>query len=158
MLRVDPLTKIDGIERTFRDHQVRLWRALVLATGSADVASEAVSEAFAQAIARGEAIRDPAAWVWTAAFKIAKGELAHRGSQRTLTGEPAITDPEPLVDVLRALGELTAHQRTAVVLADYAGYPHAEIAKILGSTAAAVAVHVHRGRRRLRSLLEVNDG
>jgi DNA-directed RNA polymerase specialized sigma24 family protein len=75
-----------------------------------------------------------------------------------LSGEPAITDPEPLVDVLRALAELTMHQRTAVVLADYAGYPHAEIAKILGSTTAAVAVHVYRGRRRLRSLLEVNDG
>ncbi len=155
---MDPLTEVDGIERTFRDHQLRLWRALVLATGSADVASEAVSEAFAQAIARGEAIRDPAAWVWTAAFKIARGELAQRGSEGPFTGELAITDPEPLVDVLRALGELTVHQRTAVVLADYAGFPHAEIAKILGSTTAAVAVHVHRGRRRLRSLLEVNDG
>jgi DNA-directed RNA polymerase specialized sigma24 family protein len=130
----------------------------VLATGSADVASEAVSEAFAQAIARGHAIRDPAAWVWTAAFKIAKGELARLGTEGSLSGEPAITDPEPLVDVLRALAELTMHQRTAVVLADYAGYPHAEIAKILGSTTSAVAVHVYRGRRRLRSLLEVNDG
>jgi DNA-directed RNA polymerase specialized sigma24 family protein len=158
MLRVDPLTEIDGIERTFRDHQARLWKSLVLATGSADVASEAVSEAFAQAIARGEAIRDPAAWVWTAAFKIAKGELARLGSEGPFTGEFAIADPEPLVDVLRALAELTVHQRTAVVLADYVGYRHAEIAKILGSTTAAVAVHVHRGRRRLRSLLEVNDG
>jgi DNA-directed RNA polymerase specialized sigma24 family protein len=155
---VDPLLDVDGIERTFREHHGRLWKALVLATGNADVASEAVAEAFAQAIARGDAIRDPAAWVWTAAFKIAKGELARQSSEGILATEPTITDPEPLVDVLRALGELTVHQRTAVVLADYAGYPHAEIAKILGSTAAAVAVHVHRGRRRLRSLLEVNDG
>lgn len=154
---MDPLIEVDGIERAFRDHQDRLWKALVLATGSSDVASEAVSEAFAQAIARGQAIRDPAAWVWTAAFKIAKGELARLGSQGALEADPVISDPEPLVDVLRALGELTAHQRTAVVLADYAGYPHAEIARILGSTTAAVAVHVHRGRRRLRSILEVND-
>jgi DNA-directed RNA polymerase specialized sigma24 family protein len=44
-----------------------------------------------------------------------------------------------------------------VVLADYAGYPHAEIARLLGSTTSAVGVHVHRGRRTLRALLEVSD-
>jgi DNA-directed RNA polymerase specialized sigma24 family protein len=44
-----------------------------------------------------------------------------------------------------------------VVLADFAGYPHADIARILGSSTSAVGVHVHRGRRKLRLLLEVTD-
>ena len=154
---MDPVTEVRGVERTFREQHARLWKALVLATGSKDVASDAVAEAFAQVIARGDAIRDPAAWVWAAAFKIAKGELARRGPAGHVADEPVMHDPEPLVDVLRALAKLTVHQRTAVVLADYAGYSHSEIARSLGSTTAAVGVHVHRGRRRLRSLLEVND-
>jgi hypothetical protein len=34
-----------------------------------------VSEAFAQALARGDGIRDPAAWVWRVAFLVAGAEL-----------------------------------------------------------------------------------
>jgi DNA-directed RNA polymerase specialized sigma24 family protein len=65
--------------------------------------------------------------------------------------------PEPLTDLLGALATLTYHQRTSVVLADYAGYSHRHIAKVLGSTTSAVGVHVYRGRRRLRELLEEHD-
>lgn len=155
---MEPELEIDSMERVFREQHARLWRALVLATGNRDIACDAAAEAFAQAIGRGSAIRDPAAWVWVAAFRIAKGELAKRSAPGHLADDPMSWDPEPLVDVMRALEELTRHQRTAVVLTDYAGYSHAEVAQILHSTAAAVAVHVHRGRRRLRSLLEVNDG
>jgi len=43
------------------------------------------------------------------------------------------------------------------VLHDYAGYPASEIASIIGSTAPAVFVHLSRARKRLRTLLEVDD-
>jgi RNA polymerase sigma factor (sigma-70 family) len=62
--------------------------------------------------------------------------------------------PEPFVDLWRALARLPLKQRASLVLADYAGWSHREIAEALGSTVSAVGVHVHRGRKRVRALLE----
>jgi RNA polymerase sigma-70 factor (ECF subfamily) len=146
-----------AIERVFREEHTRLWRSLVLWSGDPEVASDAVAEAFAQVLARGDEVRDPAAWVWRAAFKIAAGELAARRSSGIPFDDRGVAAPEGLVDVIRALAALSPKQRASVVLADYAGYPHAEIARLLGSTTSAVGVHVHRGRRTLRALLEVSD-
>lgn len=73
-----------------------------------------------------------------------------------LTTDVVEEAPEPTVDLIRALAALTPHQRTAVVLADYAGHSHREIAQILGSSASAIGVHVFRARRRLRVLLEAD--
>ena len=148
---------LGAIEQVFRDEHHRLWRALVLWSGKPDIASDAVAEAFAQLIARGEGVRDPSAWVWRAAFKIAGGELSQSRSEVMPANDPSLTDPDDLIDVIKALARLSAHQRASVILADYAGYPHAEVARILGSTTSAVAVHIYRGRRRLRTLLEVGD-
>lgn len=142
------------LESVFREEAPRLWRSLLLATGSREVADDAVSEAFAQALRRGEQIRDPAAWIWRVAFRLAGAEMRR---QRSLTEFPENGPqemPESLVNVFRALAQLTLHQRTAVVLADYAGHPHRDIARVLGSSVSAVGVHLHRGRRRLRRLLE----
>jgi RNA polymerase sigma factor (sigma-70 family) len=44
-----------------------------------------------------------------------------------------------------------------LVLRYYAGYSVREIAEIVGSTAATVRVHLSRGRRRLRDVLEEED-
>jgi DNA-directed RNA polymerase specialized sigma24 family protein len=46
------------VERTYRAQAERLWRALVLFCGDQEIASDAVSEAFAQAISRGSVIED----------------------------------------------------------------------------------------------------
>ena len=145
------------VEEVFVDQHARLWRSVVLWSGSTDVASDAVAEAFAQLLARGDAVRDPAAWVWKAAFRIAAGELARARRTPAVEVAPDAPDVEGLIDVVNALRHLSERQRAAVVLADFAGYPHADIARILGSSTSAVGVHVHRGRRKLRSLLEVND-
>ncbi len=144
-------------EATYREHGSRLWRSLVLSFGDAELASDAVAEAFAQLLARGSAVRDPAAWVWRSAFKIAAGQIKERAMFGPMASEGPAELPVDLVDVLRALGVLTPEQRCAVVLADYVGYRHAEIARIVGSTPSAIAVRVHRGRKRLRELLEVHD-
>ena len=146
------------VEQIYREQGARLWRSIALSTGSRDVADDAVAEAFAQAIARGDALLDPAAWIWRTAFRIAAGEMKTRSMAGSLPDDlGSVEVPESLVDLVRALAELTPHQRTAVVLADYAGYPHREIARILGSSVSAVGVHVYRARRRLRSLLEAGD-
>ena len=66
------------LERVYREEGDRLWRAVLAFAGDPEVASDAVAEAFAQALRRGEAIRNPKRWVWRAAFRIAAGELAAR--------------------------------------------------------------------------------
>jgi RNA polymerase sigma-70 factor, ECF subfamily len=145
------------LERVYREEGDRLWRAVFLTSGSRDVADDAVAEAFTQALRRGRAVRDPAAWVWRAAFRIAGGELKERGRVRAFEVEPVSGMPESFVDLWRALATLPVKQRASVVLADYAGWSHREIATALGSSVSAVGVHVHRARRRLRDLLEDLD-
>jgi hypothetical protein len=62
-----------AVEECYRAEHARLWRSLLLFSGDADLASDAVSEAFTQALHRGTAIRDLRRWVWRAAFAIARG-------------------------------------------------------------------------------------
>lgn len=147
----------DRIEVVYREQGERLWRSLVLSFGDRELASDAVAEAFAQLLARGDAVRDPAAWVWRSAFRICAGAMQ---DQRRVVPVPLEEPPrsnDDLLVVLEALGQLPERLRTAVVLADYAGYPHRVIGEMLGASSGTVAVRVHRGRRRLRELLEVDD-
>ena len=146
------------LEVVYREHGARLWRAVLLATGSREVADDAVAEAFAQALRRGRAVRDPAAWVRRAAFRIAAGELKERGRAAQPLGEPSYDLPEPAADVTAALRQLPAQQRAAMVLHYYADRPIREIAETLGTSASTVAVHLHRGRNRLRALLGDDEG
>ncbi len=134
-----------------------MWRALTAYTGSRDMAQDAVAEAFAQAIARGEEIRSPERWVWKAAYRIAAGELKRRGTFSDFVPDSPVAADEAAWEIRAALAELSPMQRAAVVLHYYAGYPASDTAEITGSTTAAVWVHLSRGRRRLVRLLEEND-
>ena len=146
------------LEGLYREHGKRLWWALVAFSGDREIASDAESEAFAQALRRGDALRDPLAWVWRTAFRIAAGELKARGQQAPRIAEPWYELPEPADEVTAALRRLPTQQRAAVVLHYYADRPIREIADVLGTSASTVAVHLHRGRKRLRELLGDDDG
>jgi RNA polymerase sigma-70 factor, ECF subfamily len=145
------------LEGLYREHGKRLWCALVAFSGDREIASDAESEAFAQAIRRGDALRDPLAWIWKAAFRIAAGELKKRGTQAPPISEPMYELPEPAAEVTVALRQLPPQQRAAVVLHYYADRPIREIAELLGTSASTVAVHLHRGRNPLRDLLGDED-
>lgn len=147
------MTDRQDLEVLYREHGDRLWWALLAFSGDRDIASDAEAEAFAQALRRGDAIRDPLAWIWMAAFRIAAGELHERGRVVHLGPEPSYELPEPAPEVAAALRQLPAKQRAAVVLHYYADRPIREIAAILGTSVSTVAVHLHRGRNRLRDLL-----
>ena len=150
------VTEATELEAVYRQQASRLWRAVFLYSADREVASDAVAEAFAQALRHGGTIREPARWVWRAAFSVATDEL--RGRRRSAPPlEEAYEMPEPLTDLVRALDRLTPHQRSSVILHDYAGYSRREVGEILGSSASAVGVHLFRARRRLREDLEVND-
>lgn len=131
----------------------RMWRALLLYSGDRELASDAVAEAFAQALRRGDEIRDVERWVWAAAYRIAAGELKRLRStsfERVPESYELGTDL-PALSI--ALASLSSKQRSAVILHHYGGYELSEVAKILGSSRSAIGVHLWRGRRRLRQLL-----
>lgn len=142
------------LERLYREHGARLWHALLGFCGDPDVAADALAEAFAQALRRGEAIREPLPWIWRAAFRIARGELKERRLRGAIEREESYEMDEPAVELIGALGKLSVRQRAAVVLFHLADYPLKEVAAMLGTSSSAVRVHLTRGRRRLRAMLE----
>jgi RNA polymerase sigma-70 factor (ECF subfamily) len=145
------------VERVYREHGERLWRAVYLFSGDREVAGDAVAEAFAQALRRGGEIRAPERWVWRTAFLIARGMLKERGHLIAAVPEREYEMTPPMLELLDALRSLSPAQRAAVVLHYYADRSVREVAALLGSTPAAVGVHLHRARRRLRALLEDRD-
>jgi RNA polymerase sigma-70 factor (ECF subfamily) len=137
-----------------------LWRALVAWSASPDVADEAVAEAFAQLLRRGPEVRDPSAWAWRTAFRLAAGDLQRRRADAgpgddTLTRLPASVDrlPDDALDLVHALAQLSDQQRRCIALVDIAGHTAPSAAAVLDTSAATVRVQLMRARRRLRTLL-----
>lgn len=153
----DALVTAGRLERLYREDGARLWRALVAFSGDREVASDAVAEAFAQAIGRESHLRDPQRWVWRAAFRIAAGELKDRRGFRARIADQSYEMEEPPATLVAGLARLSPNQRAALVLHYYAGYPTKEIAGIIGSSPATVRVHLSQGRKRLRRILEEPD-
>ena len=146
-------------EELYRAEGARLWRALLLFTGSPDLASDSMAEAFAQGLARGDEVRKPGAWVWRVAFAIAGGELKRsRSGDGPVAAESLVAAPESVVDITRALRRLPERQRMVTVLHYYGGYSLQEIAAIVGSSRSSVGVHLHRARKALRAELQEDGG
>ncbi len=142
------------LEAVYRQDGSRLWKALYAFAGDEDVASDAVAEAFAQAIRRGSGIRDVRNWVWRSAFNLARGDLKTRS---TMAHGPmpdfGVDDAHPDEALLVALQGLTPQQRAVIVLHYYADCPVREIARRTGINPIAVRAHLSRGRKRMRVLL-----
>lgn len=149
----------EGVEAVYRADAERLWRAIYAFAGDAEIASDAVAEAYAQVLNRGAAVRDPAAWTWRTAFRISAGALKARRS-RDLRPNDSIehVDQYGDPDLLVALRQLPDAQRAAVILFYYADLPIRDIAIRLGSNSLAVRANLSRGRGRLRQLLGDHDG
>jgi RNA polymerase sigma factor (sigma-70 family) len=141
------------IEAVYREHGKRLWWAVLAFAGDREIASDAVAEAFAQALRGAGRIRSPADWVWTVAFRVASGELERRRRFGPVAETSYEIDPSA-ASVISSLAKLSPRQRSAVVLHYYGGFTAKEIGAMTGSTGATVAVHLHRARKQLRHLLE----
>jgi len=149
----------EAVAEVWRTQRAKLWRSLVAFSGDPELASDSMSEAFAQALGREAALVTPERWIWRTAFRIATGELADRGRRRQAIASSidSITMAEPIVDLVTALRTLSPNQRAVAVLRLYADMPTREVARVLGCTPATVRVHLAQARRRLRPLLEDDD-
>jgi RNA polymerase sigma-70 factor, ECF subfamily len=148
------------VEVVYQGHAGQVWRAvLVMASGRREVADEATAEAFARLFRYREGVRDPVAWVFRTAFRLASAELRReRVEIGEVSNEPAAEGVEPLLPsyLTEALSQLSPDQRLAVFLHYYADLPPREVARLCETTPAAIRLRLHRARRVLRGLLEQN--
>ena len=148
-----------SIESVYATDHPRLWRALHAYSGDRDIASDAAAEAFAQALRRGSEIRDPAAWIWRAAFRIASGLLKDRRTTVTVSQLGEIGEAEePVVHLLESLGALSEQQRAIVSLRYVGELDIAKIAGALDTSPNTVRVQLHRAHKTLRTTFGDTDG
>jgi len=142
-------------------HRPALYRYARALTGSVwdaeDLAQEALTRAFAQLALSHREIRDPRRWLLRVATH-AWVDTVRRQRPRLATPEleEAGADPRPESlgpEVREALetvaSALPPRERVALLLKEAFGFPVADIALALGTTAGAVKSALHRGRRRL---------
>jgi DNA-directed RNA polymerase specialized sigma24 family protein len=144
----------DRVEAVFRTVHPRLWRSLLMFTGDAELASDAVAEAFAQVLRRGAAVEDVEAWVWRSAFRIAGGLLAARLGSTDLgqvDGSTPVTGS--LAEFFGLLSDLSPQQRACVALRYVGDYTSPEIGELLGTSASTVRVHLKRAHATLRQTI-----
>ena len=148
----------DRVEAVFRSVHRRLWRSVLLFTGDAELASDAVAEAFAQVLRRGDAVDDVEAWVWRSAFRIAGGLVAARSGSTDLGAVDGSTPPTgSLAEFLGLLGDLSPQQRACVALRYVGEYTSPEIGELLGTSASTVRVHLNRAHAALRQTITEAD-
>lgn len=141
----------------------RLVSQLYLMTRDLTEAQDCVQEAYTRAWERWPAIgkrdgEDPAAWVWTVAWRIAVSRWRRtRTHLRVLSRHgPPPEVPGPSADVVAvrtALHQLPAAQRAAIVLHYFGGLSVQEIAAVLGVPGGTVKARLSRGRTALAALL-----
>jgi RNA polymerase sigma-70 factor (ECF subfamily) len=153
-------TEAHDFDALFREAGSGVFRTLYAYTGGRrDIAEEAMAEAFARALARSDTIRDPVAWIYRTAFRLANDEL--RAERRRGPAPVDVEAPPPeLSGLIEALRRLSPNQRAAIVLRHVLDLEVTEVARRMGTAAPTVRVHLHRGRKRLRELLgaeEVDD-
>jgi RNA polymerase sigma factor (sigma-70 family) len=149
------VTEASEIERVYREVGNRLWWALLAYTGDREMAGDAAAEAFARALAAPDTIRDPAAWVWRVAFRVATTLL--RAPKTTGDREASYEIDDRAAGVMLALKQLPPKQRAVFVLFYLEDRPATEIAELLEMAPATVSVHLHRARRKLRAILGEDD-
>jgi RNA polymerase sigma-70 factor (ECF subfamily) len=134
-----------------------VWRAvLAMAAGNNDVADEATCEAFARLYAYRDGVRDPVAWVFRTAFRLASREMKRQRHHADSDVPEAIAGEVSVLPygVARGLRRLSPEQRSAVFLHYFADMPVGEVARLSGVPVATVKVRLHRARRALRAAPE----
>jgi RNA polymerase sigma-70 factor (ECF subfamily) len=171
----------DAFGVLFRRHRDRLWAVALRTMSNPEDAADGLQDGMIAAYRRAGSFRgDAAVTTWLhrvvvnacldrlRAAKVRRAEplpddLDDYGDRRAATTQDrSTTDPADLAVaderrrlVLRALDQLPAEQRAALVLVDMEGYPVAEVAVMLDCAVGTVKSRCSRGRSRLAELLGV---
>ncbi len=148
----------------YRVEYARLVGALSLVTGSRAEAQDAVDEALARAweqLGRGRELASLSAWARVTAMNLARGLLRRRAVERRARARLAASDlvgPDDdttltVLDVRRALAELSRRQREVAVLHYLLDLPVAQIAVELRIREGTVKSMLSRARAALATLI-----
>ena len=148
--------KATDIEHVYKETGNRLWWALLAYTGDREIASDATAEAFARALSTADTIRDPAAWVWRVAFRVATAHL-REDKHTSIDPKASYEMDQQALGVVVALRQLTRRQRAVFILFYLDDRSTNQIGELLGMAPATVSVHLHRARRQLRAILGDDD-
>jgi RNA polymerase sigma-70 factor (ECF subfamily) len=155
------------VEAVYRSQNRALWALYYAQCNDADLACDALQEAFARLQAyNGPELRDIRAWL----LKVGRNWLRDVARHRRVAGKPvdyldetagadinpaAIAALHELQDQVRAaLDCLRADDREVLVLRYALGWPSHRIAEILELSITAVDMRLSRARKRLASILE----
>ncbi|MEM7342147.1 MAG: sigma factor-like helix-turn-helix DNA-binding protein [Actinomycetota bacterium] len=134
----------------------RLERALVARFGIDD-GVDAAAEAMAYAMTHWDRVHtmaNPAGYLYRVGESHGR-RLASRWSRLdALVSEPTTDDAVLDLDLQRALLDLRASERVAIVLVHAHGYSYRHAAEVLDLPITTITNHIHRGMARLRRLLE----
>jgi RNA polymerase sigma-70 factor (ECF subfamily) len=161
----------DADEESFEQWYVRVWPRLVRfvraqAGRDAAEATEVAAEAMARAYERWEAgtVRDPTPWVYTVGLNLLRRRARRRALERHVLERLRRRPPSgeawtPDVDLVQAIAELPARQRSAIYLRYVADLTQAEVAQVMGIAPGSAASLLHAARNKLEHRLgPANDG
>ena len=148
------------IEALYRQHASAVFRFAWGLCGDRSEAEDLVSETFARLFARAPRIQTQTALGYLLAIARNVYLTGRRRRRREVPLPEDLSGPDPALEsqlderadldaVLRALGNMSEGERTALLLRVDHGLPYEEVASLLGTSVGAVKVRVHRARMRL---------
>ena len=137
----------EGFEHWYRREHPRLLLAIAAATGSVEIAADAVDEALSRALACWDQIDVPAAWVYRVALNVAQRRARRAGVEQKLFRRVAISDslPGPAGELWLLVAALPRRQRLAVVLRHVGQLTEPEIAEAMGIRRGTVSATLRFG-------------
>jgi RNA polymerase sigma-70 factor (ECF subfamily) len=145
----------DGL---FAAEYAPVLRTVTLICHDAHLAQDITQEAFVELLRHWDKVsryERPGAWVRRVAIRKLLKAMRRDVRRRTaeVASEPPSTAEPSDVDVLRAVRALPHRQRTAIVLHYFEDLPVHDVAEVLECSPSTAAVHLHRARARLGSIL-----
>jgi RNA polymerase sigma-70 factor, ECF subfamily len=148
----------------FHDEYGRLGRALYLMTGDRAEAEDIAQEALVRVYERWDRVGrmdSPTGYLYRTAMNLARSRLRRlRGAPRDpiqASSHDPMTRVEARTDVMAMLATLPGQQRRALVLIDWLEFDADEAARILRVKNSTMRVHLSRGRKSLRALMDTSD-
>jgi RNA polymerase sigma-70 factor (ECF subfamily) len=151
----------DDFQAWYSHEYGRLLAAIVVLAGDLDLAQDVAAEACTRCLVVWPTDRrpaDPTAWTYRVAVNLLKRTWRRRLSEEKILASleriPAVTIPEPAIEVWRAIAQLPNRARTAIVLRYVGGMTEAEVADVMGIAPGTAAATLSTARRRLAVLLD----
>lgn len=135
-------------------HLSELMRYATALVGPDD-APDVVSRVVVRVLSRtGKApLREPRVYLMKAVLNESRSLLRRRRFLPLMEADVAITDPEPVPEVLQAVMQLPVRQRAAIFLVYWMDDTPSEAAALMGIRSGTVRRYLHLARHRLQEVL-----